>query len=200
MTGFAAFDPVAPATPVAFVMNSDWDERNHQSLLDGEIILKTQPHSAWGGAVTAWMYLPLKRAQVWQQVTNYPRWVQYFPDIVRSEIIMSDDGLIKGCKRLYQVAHKAFFLFTAQVEIYLRVFETTQSTPSCQIDFCLEKGDFADFSANLKLQDYGAGTLLSYGVKATPAIPVPSILIQQAIRFDLPTNMRRMRQVLCDCS
>lgn len=169
-----------------------------QELLNREILVQIQPHSDWGGAVTAWMYLPLNRSQVWQQLTNYPRWVHYFPDLVQSQVLSFNDGASKGSKRLYQVAKKAFFMFSAQVEIYLRVFESINSTKEHQIQFSLEKGDFTDFSANLKLQDYGVGTLLTYAVQATPRIPIPSLLIQEAMRLDLPTNLRKMRQVICD--
>jgi Polyketide cyclase / dehydrase and lipid transport len=174
---------------------SSWDEQGHCSLLDGEILVKTQPHSAWGGAVTALMYLPSQRSHVWQQLTNYSRWVHYFPDMIRSEII--DAGSSRS-KRLHQVAQKAFLMFTAKVEIYLRVFEISHQNMGNQIQFCLEHGDFADFAANLKLQDYSEGTLLTYTVRATPTIPVPSTLIQQAMRLDLPTNLRTMRRVICD--
>lgn len=161
---------------------------NLTSLLQGEILTETRSHSAWGGAVTAQMYLPITRSRVWQQVTDYPLWVQYFPDVIRSEVLHRGE-----VKRLYQVAHKAFLFFTAQVEIYLNVFEEVQQ----QIQFRLEKGTFTDFTADLKLADCGAGTLLTYAVQATPNIPIPSIFIQQAMQFELPANMRKMRQVLC---
>ena len=157
-------------------------------LLKGEILIQTRSHSAWGGAVTAQMYIPQRRSLVWQQVTDYPRWVQYFPDVTQSELLQS--GKVK---RLYQVARKTFLFLTASVEIYLNVFEQVQQ----QIQFKLEKGTFTDFTADLKLADCGAGTLLTYAVQATPTIPVPSIFIQQAMHFELPENMRKMRQVLC---
>jgi hypothetical protein len=173
-------------------------DSSQTALLNGEILLQTSTHSAWGGAVTAQMYLPLTRSHVWQQITDYPRWVHYFPDLIRSEVISCGDGFAKGGKRLYQVAQKAFFLFTAQVEIYLQVLETSHSQTWQQVRFLMEKGNFTDFSASLKLQDYSHGTLLTYSVQATPTIPVPSALIQQAMRLDLPANMRKMRQVLCD--
>ncbi|PHK35913.1 cyclase, partial [Nostoc linckia z18] len=48
-----------------------------------------------------------------------------------------------------------------------------------------------------ELKDCGNGTLLAYTVQATPNIPIPSIFIQQAMNFELPANMRKMRQVLC---
>lgn len=162
------------------------------ALLRGEILLQTRSHSAWGGACTAFMYLPIARSHAWQQLTDYPRWVHYFPDVIKSEELHLD-SLTSGKKRLYQMARKAFLMFTAEVEIYLRVIEVVQQ----QIQFRMEKGSFVDFSADLKLQDCGSGTLLTYSVAATPLIPIPSMFIQQAMQMDLPANMQRMRQVLC---
>jgi hypothetical protein len=176
---------------LASTSNRSW--RDQEALVRGEILLSTRAHSAWGGAVTASMYLPLSRSLAWQQLTDYPRWVQYFPDLVRSEVLQRADGLHPGGKRLYQVASKAFLFFTAQVEVYLRVVETVHQ----KIQFRQEQGSFTDFAAELTLQDYLTGTLLAYSVQATPAIPIPSMFVQQAIQLDLPTNMRKMRQVLC---
>ncbi len=163
------------------------------ALLQGDILLATRPHSAFGGAVTAQMYLPMERSQVWAQITNYARWVQYFPDIVNSEILESNPSRPHRGHRLYQTARKTFLVFTAQVEIHLRVFENLQR----QIRFRMERGSFNDFSAELTLEDYGDGTVLSYSVEATPLIPVPSLFIEQAMRQDLPGNLRQMRQVIC---
>lgn len=165
------------------------------ALLRGEILLNTRSHSAWGGAVTAQMYLPLARSQAWQQLTDYPRWVQYFPDLTHSEVVHWGDELTQGSKRLYQTANKAFLFFSAQVEIYVKVFEIVQQ----QIQFRLERGSFLDFSSDIKLQDCGTGTLLTYSVQATPTIPIPGMFIEQAMKLDLPINMRKMRQVLCGC-
>ncbi|MDJ0738030.1 MAG: SRPBCC family protein [Nostocaceae cyanobacterium] len=170
-------------------LEMDWSYKQQHLLMQGEISVKTKAHTAWGGAVTASMYLPVVRTKVWQQLTDYPRWVQYFPDLTKSEVIQRGE-----VKRLYQAAQKAFLFFTAQVEIYLNVVEVLGQ----QIQFRLEKGSFEDFNANLELRDCGDGTLLTYTVQATPVIPVPSILIQQAMNLDLPTNMRKMRQVICN--
>lgn len=159
------------------------------ALLGGDILIKTQEHTAWGGAVTASMYLPLSPAEVWQQVTDYSRWVEYFPDLTQSRVLDSN----QNSKRIYQVASKTFLFLSVQVEVYLKVLEL----PYRQIQFRLEKGNFLDFEANLKLQDYGKGTVLTYCVKATPTIPVPSVFIQQAMHMDLPANMRQMRRVIC---
>ncbi len=157
-------------------------------LLQGEVFVETRSHTAWGGAVTALMYLPITRTHAWQQLTDYPRWVQYFPDVTKSEVLQRGE-----VKRLYQAAQKAFLFFTAQVDIYLNVVEELGQ----KIQFRLEKGNFHDFNANLVLTDCGNGTLLEYTVQATPTIPIPSIFIQQAMNLELPANMRKMRQVLC---
>ncbi len=165
-----------------------WSQDKQKLLMQGEIFVKLGSHTAWGGSVTTWMYVPLVRSQVWQQLTDYPRWVQYFPDITTSEVLHKGE-----VKRLYQAAQKAFLFFTAQVEIYLNVVEVLGQ----QIQFRMEKGTFEDFKASLELKDCGSGTLLAYNVQATPNIPIPSIFIQQAMNFELPANMRKMRQVLC---
>lgn len=166
------------------------------SLLKGEIQLETRAHTAWGAAVTAQVYIPLKRQQVWQQLIDYPRWQQYFPDVTESRVIKTDlatlpDGMVE--KRLYQAASKSFLFITAQVEVYLRVVETVGR----RIQFYFESGSFIDFGADLVLKDWVDGTLLTYDVQATPLIPIPSVFIQQAIHWDLPANLRMMRQVLC---
>jgi Polyketide cyclase / dehydrase and lipid transport len=184
-------------TDIAAVLESSLGSALNPSdliaLLQGDILLATRPHSAFGGAVTAQMYLPMGRSQVWAQITNYSRWVQYFPDIVNSEILESNPSRPYRGHRLYQAARKTFLMFTAQVEIHLRVFENLQR----QIRFRMERGSFNDFSAELTLDDYGDGTVLTYSVEATPLIPVPSLFIEQAMRQDLPGNMRQMRQVIC---
>jgi hypothetical protein len=68
-------------------LNIPWSQDKQLSLMQGEIFLQTLPHTAWGGAVTAWMYLPLLRSHVWQQLTDYRRWVEYFPDIIKSQFL-----------------------------------------------------------------------------------------------------------------
>ncbi|WP_427161595.1 SRPBCC family protein [Aliinostoc sp. HNIBRCY26] len=165
-----------------------WNQEQQRLMMQGEILVQTRSHTVCGGAVSACMYLPIARSQVWQKITDYPLWVQYFPDITKSVVIQQGE-----VKRLYQKAQKSFFFFTAQVEIYLKVVEVTGQ----QVNFQMEKGTFLDFSANLELQDCGKGTLLTYSVQATPDIPIPSIFIQQAMNLELPANMRKMRQVIC---
>jgi carbon monoxide dehydrogenase subunit G len=172
----------------ATLLSADLD-----ALLSGEILLFTHPHNPFGGAVTARMHLPITRSQVWAQVTDYARWVQYFPDIAQSDIVESNPQRPHRGHRLYQVARKTFLMFSARVEVHLRVFENLQR----QIRFRMEQGSFSDFTAELTLDDYGDGTVLTYSVAATPLIPIPHVLIEQAMRQDLPGNMRQMRQVIC---
>lgn len=182
MSAYFMSDPVSSGTEMT------WSQEQQKLLISGEILVHTYSHTAWGGAVSACMYLPLVRSNVWQQLTDYPRWVQYFPDVTKSEVLQRGE-----VKRLYQAAQKAFLFLTATVEIYLNVVEELGQ----RIQFKLEKGSFHDFNANLELKDCGSGTLLTYTVEATPTIPIPSIFIQQAMNFELPANMRKMRQVLC---
>ncbi len=179
---------------INLVKDGEFSQTDRKSLLQGEILLCTRDHSAWGGAVTARMYLPIARQLAWVHLTNYPRWVQYFPDLLCSEVLNRGDERNQNSKQLYQVASKAFLFFTAQVEIYVKVFEILYQ----QVQFQFEKGSFSDFTANLNLQDWGNGTLIIYSVQATPCFPVPSFLIQQAINLELPANLRQMRQVICN--
>ncbi|MGC1307724.1 MAG: SRPBCC family protein [Phormidesmis sp.] len=168
--------------------------QQEQSLLQGDVLISSTPMAA-GAAVTATMYVPLVRSQTWQKLTDYSQWVQYFPDIVQSQVleVKRQSKTHPMTRRLYQVARKAFLMFSAQVEIYLQVIETLHQ----KIQFRFEQGTFSDFAADLTLEDYGAGTLITYSVTATPLIPVPSFLIEQAIRHDLPGNMKTMRRVMC---
>lgn len=168
-----------------------------RELFRGDILLSTRNHTAWGAGVTAQMYLSIQRASAWEQLTDYSRWVHYFPDLTRS-VILNPSGQPTppdqpAIKYLHQTASKNFLFLTAHVEIYLKVLELPQQ----HIQFRFESGSFNDFSADLTLTDLANGTLLTYSVEATPTIPVPGFLIQQAIQLDLPTNMRQMRQVLC---
>ncbi|ASC71868.1 hypothetical protein XM38_028220 [Halomicronema hongdechloris C2206] len=164
-----------------------------QALLRGQIVVDTYGYTEAGKAVTAQMYVPLMRSHLWEQLTHYSRWTQYFPNIVHSELLASHHRGSQGCRRLYQVGRKAFLMMNAQVEIYLNVFETLHR----RIQFRFERGSFTDFAADLTLQDCQGGTLLTYSVQATPLIPVPGFLVEQAMRHDLPGNMEQMRRVLC---
>jgi Polyketide cyclase / dehydrase and lipid transport len=169
------------------------DSSEFVALLKGDILLSTRPHTAFGGAVMAKMYLPVVRSHIWAQLTDYANWVHYFPDITHSEVLEHNPERPHRGHRLYQAAQKNFLMFTAQVDVHLRVFENMQR----QIRFRMERGSFNDFTANITLDDHEDGTVLTYSVEATPTIPVPSLFIEQAMRQDLPGNMRQMRQVLC---
>jgi len=165
------------------------------TLLQGEILLTVKPHTAWGAAVTAQMYIPTLCESVWRQITDYPRWVEFLPALSRSQVVPgSVQKMEAGQKlRIQQTATKDFWLFSASADVELEVFEL----PDYQVQFQLRSGNFTDFTANLQLQDLEGGTWLCYSVQATPSIPIPSIFIQQAIQLDLPANLRQLRKVLC---
>ncbi|WP_448563262.1 SRPBCC family protein [Trichothermofontia sp.] len=170
------------------------DTHRLDRLVRGDIITQPHTYSDWGGAVTAWAYIPLDRPRVWQHITNYPRWTHYFSDVTRSEVLgVATAGLTR--KRLYQMAQKSFFLLNIQVEVFLEVIERQETGDS--ISFRLERGSFRDFAADLSLHPYQQGTILTYRVQATPTIPMPSLFIEQAMQRDLPNNMRQMRRVMC---
>ncbi|MDJ1179154.1 SRPBCC family protein [Roseofilum sp. BLCC_M91] len=156
------------------------------SVIDGQIFVKTEPWGLGGGSAIAQLYLPLNRQQCWHNVTNYPQWVNYFPDLTQSKVL-------PNTQHIYQTGVKDFILFRAEVEVYLKVRETLNQA----IEFQLIKGSFSEFLAYLHLQDYQQGTLISYAVQATPNFPMPAPLIEQALKIELPANLRHMRQVLC---
>ncbi len=163
------------------------------ALLRGDVIVTPLVSQAGGGAVTAHMFVPLKRGLIWPQLTNYRRWTQFFPNITHSEVLETVKTESQRYRRLHQIGCKGFLRLTAKVEIYLKVFET-----ACHgIQFRFEQGTFSHFAADLALQDLSNGTLLSYAVQANPTIPVPAFLIEQGMKLDLPGNMKQMRQVLC---
>ncbi|QQE64019.1 cyclase [Leptolyngbya sp. BL0902] len=167
----------------------------HEQLVlrQGEVLIVPQSRPQEPAAVMAHMYVPLDRSHIWPQITSYRRWTQFFPNITHSEVLESVKTAGQRYRRLYQVGRKGFMMMTAQVEIYLQVFET-----ACEhVQFRLEQGTFSYFDADLHLQDMGEGTLLTYRVQAAPTIPVPTFLIEQGMKIDLPGNMRQMRQVLC---
>jgi hypothetical protein len=163
------------------------------ALLEGDVLVMPEVNQGAGATVVAYIYVPLSRPQIWPQVTSYHRWTQFFPNIIRSEVLETVKTNSHRYRRLYQVGRKGFLTLTAQVEIYLRVFETTCD----RIQFCLEQGTFSHFNASLHLQDLHQGTLLSYTVQAAPTIPIPNFLVEQAMKTDLPSNMRQMRRILC---
>ncbi|MEL6938471.1 MAG: cyclase, partial [Cyanobacteria bacterium J06598_1] len=73
-------------------------------------------------AVTATMYVPMARQQAWHQLTDYSKWVHYFPDIVQSQVleVKRRTKTHPATRRLYQVARKAFMMFSAQVRFIFR--------------------------------------------------------------------------------
>ncbi|MEO0800934.1 MAG: SRPBCC family protein [Cyanobacteria bacterium J06642_2] len=168
-----------------------------RALLNGKVLTQAHPHASGGAAVIARIYLPLTRSRVWQGLTDYSCWVHYFPALTHSQVINRSTSLARrGKRRLYQAAGYAFLCFSARVEVYLTAIETLHR----RIQFHFERGNFNDFAAELTLDDCESGTLLTYAVKATPTIPIPSPVLLQGMEMVFPDNLRCMRQVLCDRS
>ncbi|WP_316792238.1 SRPBCC family protein [Thermoleptolyngbya oregonensis] len=163
-------------------------------LLRGEILITPHPIDLWGTGVTAQIHLPLSPDCAWSQLTQYPRWVEYFPDISQSQVL--HECAESRRKTLFQAASKTFLMLSVQVEVYLNVIERMQGDRR-QIRFQKERGSFKRFLAELVIEPLGFGTLLSYSVEAAPSLPIPAPLIQEAVRLDLPRNMQQMRRVLC---
>lgn len=163
-------------------------------LLRGEILITPHPMGLWGTGVTAQMHLALSPARAWSQLTQYSRWVEYFPDVTQSRVL--HECAESFTKTLFQAARKTFLMMSVQVEVYLNVVERVQGDRR-QIRFQKEQGSFKHFLADLTIEPLGFGTLLTYRVEAAPALPIPAPLIQEAVRLDLPRNMQQMRRVLC---
>jgi carbon monoxide dehydrogenase subunit G len=161
------------------------------NLLQGEILVSTRPHTPHGGAVTATAYLPMPRAALWEQLTHYSRWTQFFPDIFYSEVVGQLDA---RRKRIIQKARKTFFVLNVEVDVQLCAYEMQEKAIVFELDG--PSTSFQDFGAELQLQDFHQGTQLSYSVQASSKIPIPALFIEQAMKLDLPMNMRHLRQVL----
>ncbi len=168
-------------------------QSHDEKLRRGEVLVSTRPHTPHGGAVTATAYLPMSREELWEQLTNYSRWTDFFPDICHSEVI---DEVSPSCRRLTQKATKNFLVLNVEVEIQLRAHEVKGKAIVFELES--DSSSFNDFSAELQLKDFHHGTQLSYSVQATSKIPIPALFVQQAMKLDLPLNMRHLRSVLLD--
>jgi len=165
-----------------------------QSCLQrGEILTQSRLYSWWGGKVTAQIYLPHPRSQVWETLTDYDRWVDIFPHITHSSIV---ESLSPFRKCLYQAAKKTFSLMTIAVDAELMVREY----PQRRIWFVLQKPNacFREFEAEVWLREVSpvTGTFLSYTVQAAASLPIPAPFIQEAMRQDLPQNLAHLRSYL----
>lgn len=169
-------------------------------LMAGEILLHSRSYSLWGGSVTAQIYLPIERSQLWANLTNYSLWPQLFAHITHSGVVETRSPFYK---RLYQSAQKQFALITIGMDAYLWVREY----PPRQIRFELEaeNSSFREFTAELWLEaanhsshssGNSPGTFLSYTVQAIATWPIPAPLIKEAIGSDLPENLRHLRSYL----
>lgn len=186
-------DGVIPSDSQGRVALDQFSAQDQGTLRQGQVLIVPQAQPRTPATVAAHMYVPLGRPYIWPQVISYHRWPQFFPNIAHSEVLESRRTATHRYRRIYQVGRKGFMMISAEVEIYLQVLET-----ACEhIQFRLETGTFSHFAADLHLQDMDNGTLLTYRVQAAPTIPIPTFLVKQGMKTDLPGNMRQMRQALC---
>ncbi len=160
------------------------------ALRTGQVLITTAPQGLIGGLVSAQLYLPMAGAALWEHLTDYPRWSEYFPNIACSRHL---PPAASGQPRLYQVGEKSLMGIPTAGELYLQVDES----PPEQIHFRLERGIFSAFEATLLFRPWRIGTLLTYTIQATLAVPLPWFVLSQGIQQDLPQNLTHMRQVIC---
>ncbi|WP_008309176.1 SRPBCC family protein [Leptolyngbya sp. PCC 6406] len=163
--------------------------RDRDALSRGKILVTAQPHGFTGGHVSATLSLRIFPDALWPHLTDYPRWVDYFPEMTHSEAIAPTD---QGQPRIYQVGRKSILGLGAEVEVYLRV----QTHPPHRLQFVMERGTLADFTASFALAPWRLGTLLTFTVQATPLIPLPGFFVEQSMRRELPTSLAQMRRVI----
>jgi len=174
---------------------------DHSRLMAGEILLQSRSYSLWGGSVTAQIYLPVERSELWAYLTNYSLWPELFAHITHSGVVETRTPFHK---RVYQAAQKQFALITIGMDACLWVREY----PPRQIRFELEteNSSFREFKAELWLEaaasdsshssGHSLGTVLSYTVQAIATWPIPAPLLKEAIGSDLPENLRHLRSYL----
>ena len=167
--------------------------RDKGQLDQGEILIQPQPYSFWGATVTAQIALKRSPKHLWSILSHYDQWVSIFPDVIKSQVLTV---LNPHRKQICQSAQKQFGPMTIVVEAHLRVREY----PPHRIWFQLEAPNesFQTFESALWLdpQPQDLGTYLTYRVAATPTLPIPSLFIQEAMRYDLPQNLRALRHYL----
>jgi hypothetical protein len=160
-------------------------------LYQGEILLQSRLYSLWGGALTAQIYIPVSSGLVWKTLTQYDRWPGLFPPITKSVVV--EEGRFRKC--IHQCAQKQFSVLTIAVEADLLVREY----PDWCIRFNLmaPNWSFREFEAEIQIKPVrNTGTILQYQVQAAAALPIPALFIQEAMRHDLPENLRSLRAYL----
>lgn len=163
--------------------------RDRAALAAGELLLTTRSHGLTGGQASITLAFAPRPVDVWAQLTDYPRWVDYLPDLTQSEIL---PAAAKGQTRLRQVGRKSILGFTAEAALDLQV----QALAPYRLRFDLERGGLAEFTATFTLTPWRQGTLVNFTGQATPLFPIPGWVVEQVMRHGLPMNLRHMRQVI----
>ncbi len=166
-------------------LRGDWGQR----LAAGEVWVHTQPYGPTGGQAQAQLVYALSPERLWPHILDYPRWVEYFPDLVRCEAIAPAPS---GQPRLYQVGRKSLLGLDLAVEVQLRV----QIFKGHRVFFTQEQGSLRDFHASFVLEPWAQGALVTFTLAAIPQIPVPSLVVEHSLKRELPLNLIHMRQVI----
>lgn len=161
--------------------------RDIEVLRAGDLILKTRPHGFLGGYLSATLAFASSPAVVWRHLTDYPRWVEYLPDMRHSEVLAPTPD---GHQRVRQIGQKMIFGFTAEAELELRM----EAEPPYQLHCHMEKGCLGDFRATFTLRPWQQGCLLTFTGQAVPLFPVPGFIVEHVLRQGIPDNLRHMRR------
>jgi hypothetical protein len=158
-----------------------------QVLQARDLVLKTRPHGFLGGHLSATLAFTPPPAVVWHHLIDYPRWVEYLPDMCHSEILAPTP---EGHTRVRQIGQKTIFGFNAQAELELRM----ETEAPYQLRCHMEKGCIGDFRATFMLRPWRQGCLLTFTGQAVPLFPVPGFMVEHVLRQGIPDNLRHMRR------
>lgn len=178
----------SPSTASGMGLQPTLSPRDRAALAAGELLLTTRSHGLTGGQASITLAFAPRPAEVWAQLTDYPRWVDYLPDLTQSEILPATNDRT----RLRQVGRKSILGFTAEAALDLQV----EALAPYRLRFDLERGGLAEFTATFTLTPWRQGTLVTFTGRATPLFPIPGWVVEQVMRHGLPMNLRHMRRVI----
>ncbi|MGD1905441.1 MAG: SRPBCC family protein [Leptolyngbyaceae cyanobacterium] len=182
--------PPRPSSTKAPTRGRSLSPDDATALRTGQVLVAAHSEGLTGGQVSAQLYMPMAAPDLWEHLSDYPRWSEYFPNIACSRELVPTAS---GVPRVYQVGQKSLMGIPTAGDLYLQVHES----PHEQIQFRLERGIFSSFEATLRFQPWRVGVLLTYTIQVTLAVPLPWFILRQGIQDDLPHNLRHMRDVIC---
>ncbi|MEB3268851.1 MAG: SRPBCC family protein [Leptolyngbya sp.] len=181
--------PSAPRPSTGGTLQPTLSKGDREALQRGDILLSTRSHGFSGGQVSATLAFALRPQILWDHLAHFPRWVDYLPDLVHSEVL---PAAANGRGRVRQVGRKCILGFTAEAEVCLQV----EALAPYRLRFELERGSLAEFTAAFTLTPWRQGTLVHFIGQAVPLLPIPGFVVEQTMRYGLPMNLRHMRQAI----